>query len=56
MRSKKILPPYPLLTQDQQVELHLAIFYASDDDNERATIAVTLLKMHYAHAEGESHP
>lgn len=55
MRSKKNPPTNPLLNQNQEVELQFAIFYASGDDDERAAIAVTLLRMHYAHAEGKSH-
>ncbi|MCG3772180.1 MAG: hypothetical protein JW384_03385 [Nitrosomonadaceae bacterium] len=52
MKNKK---PQPLLTPAELKELHLALYKASDDDSERAAIAVKVLALHYQ-TERENHP
>ena len=46
-KKNRPTPIEPLLSRDELKEMHFAIFYASDDDDVRSSIATTLLKLHY---------
>ena len=46
-KKNRPTPIEPFLSPDEVKELHFAIFYASDDDDVRSSIATTLLKLHY---------
>ena len=48
MKKNKPSPTEPLLSREEIKELHFAVYAASDDDAVRSSIAIALLKLHYA--------